>query len=102
MRFIERNVDIFAEREKELRERTGSVTVPKIFFSERLIGSLVELNALGKDDSEDLERRLTMAVGEGPSVPAYEFNTMVMLLPRYVEFKREKLESVTKFLNSLP
>ena len=77
-----------------MRERTGSVTVPKIFFSERLIGSLVELNALGKDDSEDLERRLTMAVGEGPSVPAYEFNTMVMLLPRYVEFKQTQIVTI--------
>ncbi|KAH1033922.1 hypothetical protein AAZX31_20G004900 [Glycine max] len=74
LRFVEINVDVFAEREKELRERTGSATVPKIFFGEKLIGGLVELNALRKDGGEELERRLTAAVGEGPSAPAYGFD----------------------------
>ncbi|KAG5008488.1 hypothetical protein GLYMA_09G280900v4 [Glycine max] len=74
LRFVEINVDVFAEREKELRERTGSATVPKIFFGERLIGGLVELNALRKDGGEELERRLKEAGGQGPAAPAYGFD----------------------------
>ena len=81
LRFVEINVDVFAEREKDLRERTGSVTMPKIFFDERLIGGLVELNALRKDDGEELEMRLTTAVGKGLSASAYGFDTMAVLLP---------------------
>ncbi|TKY69118.1 disulfide oxidoreductase [Spatholobus suberectus] len=61
-------------RERELRERAGSVTVPKIFFGERLIGGLVELNALRKDGGEELERRLREVAGEGPAAPAYGFD----------------------------
>ncbi|KAG5001542.1 hypothetical protein JHK87_022614 [Glycine soja] len=74
LRFVKINVDVFVEWEKDLRERTGSVTVLKIFFDERLIGGLVELNALRKDDDEELERRQTTAVGEGPLAPVYGFD----------------------------
>ncbi|CAJ1932915.1 unnamed protein product [Sphenostylis stenocarpa] len=77
LRFVEINVDVFVEREKELRERTGSATVPKIFFGDRLIGGLVELNVLRKDGGEELERRLREAKGEGPAAPAYGFDEAV-------------------------
>ncbi|QCD89216.1 uncharacterized protein LOC114173044 [Vigna unguiculata] len=74
VRFVEINVDVFTEREKELRERTGSTTVPKIFFGEKLIGGLVELNALRKDGNKELERQLKEAEGEGPAAPVYGFD----------------------------
>jgi len=74
LRFVEINVDVFAEREKELLERTGSATVPKIFFGNKLIGGLVELNALRKDSNKELERRLKEAEGEGLAAPAYGFD----------------------------
>ncbi|RZB99119.1 hypothetical protein D0Y65_021833 [Glycine soja] len=74
LRFVKINVDVFVEWEKDLRERTGSVTVLKIFFDERLIGGLVELNALRKNGDEELERRLTTPVGEGPLAPMYGFD----------------------------
>ncbi|RDX58596.1 hypothetical protein CR513_62074, partial [Mucuna pruriens] len=74
LRFVEINVDVYKEREKEVRERTGSATVPKIFFGERLVGGLVELNALRKDGGEELERRLREVTGEGPAAPAYGFD----------------------------
>ncbi|XP_020218294.1 uncharacterized protein LOC109801595 [Cajanus cajan] len=77
LRFVEINVDVYREREKELRERTGSATVPKIFFGERLIGGLVELNALRKDGGGELERRLRNCGGEGPAAPAYGFDEAV-------------------------
>ncbi|KAL2347926.1 hypothetical protein Fmac_001926 [Flemingia macrophylla] len=74
LRFVEINIDVYREREREVRERTGSATVPKIFFGERLIGGLVELNALRKDGGEELERRLRQCGGEGPAAPAYGFD----------------------------
>ncbi|KAK7308461.1 hypothetical protein VNO77_42067 [Canavalia gladiata] len=78
LRFVEINVDVYAERENELRERTGSVTVPKIFFNEKLIGGLVELNALRKDGVEELEKRLREMTGkfagDMPAAPAYGFD----------------------------
>ncbi|PNX78181.1 hypothetical protein L195_g034157, partial [Trifolium pratense] len=62
IKFVEINVDVFREREKELRERTGNVTVPMIFFNEKLIGGLVALNSLR--NSGEFERRLTEMVVE--------------------------------------
>ncbi|KAE9605229.1 putative winged helix-turn-helix DNA-binding domain, thioredoxin-like protein [Lupinus albus] len=57
LRFVEINVDVFPEREKELFERTGGSTVPKIFFNKKLIGGLVELNLLKRNG--ELEKALT-------------------------------------------
>ncbi|CAI8607348.1 unnamed protein product [Vicia faba] len=62
LKFVEINVDVFREREKELRERTGNTTVPMIFFNEKLIGGLVALNSLR--NSGEFERRLTEMVVE--------------------------------------
>lgn len=62
LKFVEINVDVFREREKELRERTGTVSVPMIFFNEKLIGGLVALNSLR--NSGEFERRLTEMVVE--------------------------------------
>lgn len=81
-RFVEINVDVFAEREKELLERTGSLTVPKIFFNEKLIGGLVELNALRKNGECGLEKTLAEMTavrekcggGDAPAPPVYGFD----------------------------
>ncbi|GAU40799.1 hypothetical protein TSUD_348960 [Trifolium subterraneum] len=62
IKFVEINVDVFREREKELRERTGNVSVPMIFFNEKLIGGLVALNSLR--NSGEFEGRLTEMVVE--------------------------------------
>ncbi|CAL0318542.1 unnamed protein product [Lupinus luteus] len=77
LRFVEINVDVFPEREKELFERTGSSTVPKIFFNEKFIGGLVELNALRRNG--ELEKALTVVSekccdGGAPAVPEYGFD----------------------------
>lgn len=48
--------------------------MPKIFFGEKLIGGLVELNALRKDGNKELERQLKEAEGEGPAAPVYGFD----------------------------
>lgn len=75
LKFVEINVDVFREREKELRDRTGNTTVPMIFFNEKLIGGLVALNSLR--NSGEFDRRLTeMVVGkfasdDAPLPPVY-------------------------------
>ncbi|RRT74461.1 hypothetical protein B296_00024953 [Ensete ventricosum] len=75
--YVEINVDVFPERQRELVERTGSAAVPAIFFNEKLLGELVALNSLR--NSGEFERRLRdMAGGRcpdaAPRVPAYGFD----------------------------
>ncbi|KAL5142437.1 1-phosphatidylinositol-3-phosphate 5-kinase FAB1B [Glycine soja] len=98
LRFVKINVDVFAEREKELRKRIGSAMVPKIFFGERLIGGLVELNAPRKDDSGELERRLAAAVGEGPSAPTYGFDEAAEVEEAAMTEEEEEIGRVVRVL----
>ncbi|OIW01865.1 hypothetical protein TanjilG_07160 [Lupinus angustifolius] len=77
LRFVEINVDVFPEREKELFERTGSSMVPKIFINEKFIGGLVELNAMRING--ELEKALTAVSekccdGGAPAAPEYGFD----------------------------
>ncbi|XP_027336772.1 uncharacterized protein LOC113850424 [Abrus precatorius] len=81
LRFVEINVDVFGEREMELRERTGTVSVPQIFFNEKLIGGLVALNSLR--NSGEFDRRVaemvaeTVPGGDAPMPPAYGFDYVI-------------------------
>ncbi|URD83680.1 hypothetical protein MUK42_02758 [Musa troglodytarum] len=75
--YVEINVDVFQERDKELVERTGSPAVPAIFFNEKLLGGLVALNSLR--NCGEFERRLREMAGgrcpeAAPPVPAYGFD----------------------------
>ncbi|XP_077247035.1 glutaredoxin-like protein [Tasmannia lanceolata] len=77
LKYVEINVDVFPEREKELIERTGSASVPQIFFNEKLFGGLVALNSLR--NSGEFERRLKEMTGKkcpenAPAVPVYGFD----------------------------
>lgn len=78
LRFVEINVDVFTERERELRERTGTGSVPQIFFNEKLIGGLVALNSLR--NSGEFDRRVAemlggkAADGNAPWPPSYGFD----------------------------
>ncbi|KAJ1413697.1 Winged helix-like DNA-binding domain superfamily [Sesbania bispinosa] len=78
LKFVEINIDVFTERESELRERTGSTSVPQIFFNEKLIGGLVALNSLR--NSGEFERRVAELVAEkppgddAPAPPVYGFD----------------------------
>ncbi|MED6135176.1 hypothetical protein PIB30_043794 [Stylosanthes scabra] len=78
LRFVEINVDVYVEREKEVVDRTGSKTVPKIFFDGELVGGLVELNAMMRSGDGELERRLLREEGgkseAAPAAPAYGFD----------------------------
>ncbi|KAJ0966817.1 hypothetical protein J5N97_023734 [Dioscorea zingiberensis] len=74
MPYVEINVDVFPEREKELIQRTGSAAVPMIFLNEKLLGGLVAMNSLR--NSGEFERRvLEMAGGRcpetAPRAPVY-------------------------------
>nr|XP_016477410.1 PREDICTED: uncharacterized protein LOC107798893 isoform X2 [Nicotiana tabacum] len=77
LNYVEINVDVYREREKELIERTGSATVPQIFLNEKLLGGLVALNSLR--NSGMLEKKLEdMLAGkcpeDAPAPPVYGFD----------------------------
>ncbi|KAI4357098.1 hypothetical protein L6164_001067 [Bauhinia variegata] len=79
LKFVEINVDVFPEREKELIDRTGSSTVPQVFFNEKLFGGLVALNSLR--NSGMLEQRLRDALSvscpaHAPAPPVYGFDNL--------------------------
>ncbi|KAK4423317.1 hypothetical protein Salat_1914500 [Sesamum alatum] len=77
LNFVEINVDVYPGREKELIERTGAVSVPQIFFNEKLIGGLVALNSLR--NSGMLEAKMEEILGrkcpeDAPAAPVYGFD----------------------------
>lgn len=76
-RFVEINIDVFPLRERELIERTGSSSVPQIFFNEKLFGGLVVLNSLR--NSGMLEDKLKELLAKKcpanvPAPPVYGFD----------------------------
>ncbi|KAF5737799.1 hypothetical protein HS088_TW13G00689 [Tripterygium wilfordii] len=77
LKFVEINIDVYPQREKELIERTGSSQVPQIFFNEKLFGGLVALNSLR--NSGCFEHRLKEMLGKkcpdgSPAPPVYGFD----------------------------
>ncbi|KAJ8759249.1 hypothetical protein K2173_006769 [Erythroxylum novogranatense] len=77
LRFVEINVDVYPQREKELIQRTGTSQVPQIFFNEKLFGGLVALNSLrnsGTFDQRLKELLSDKCSGEAPSSPVYGFD----------------------------
>lgn len=77
LNYVEINIDVYPQREKELIERTGNSNVPQIFLNEKLLGGLVVLNSLR--NSGMLEKKLEeMLAGkcppEAPSPPEYGFD----------------------------
>lgn len=77
LRFVEINLDVYPEREKELIQRSRSSSVPQIFFNEKLVGGLVVLNSLR--NSGELERRMREMMGRrcpesAPAEPVYGFD----------------------------
>ncbi|KAF8010479.1 hypothetical protein BT93_J1191 [Corymbia citriodora subsp. variegata] len=77
LKFVEINVDVYPQREKELIERTGSSQVPQIFFNEKLFGGLVALNSLRNSGGFDQRLKEMLAgkcSGEAPAPPVYGFD----------------------------
>lgn len=77
LNYVEINIDVYPQREKELIERTGNSSAPQIFLNEKLLGGLVVLNSLR--NSGMLEKKLEeMLAGkcppEAPSPPEYGFD----------------------------
>lgn len=77
LKFVEINIDVYPTREKELVERTGSSSVPQIFFNEKLFGGLVVLNSMR--NSGLLEHKLKEMLGrkcpdDAPAPPVYGFD----------------------------
>lgn len=77
LKFVEINIDVFTNREKELIQRTGSSAVPQIFFNEKLLGGLVVLNSLrnsGQFDERMREMLVRKCPDEAPAPPVYGFD----------------------------
>ncbi|KAK3014948.1 hypothetical protein RJ639_009160, partial [Escallonia herrerae] len=77
LKYVEINIDVFPLREKELIARTGSSSVPQIFFNDKLFGGLVAVNSLR--NSGTLEERLKELLrkkcpNEAPAPPVYGFD----------------------------
>ncbi|KAF7827506.1 DEP domain-containing mTOR-interacting protein [Senna tora] len=99
LNFVEINIDVYTEREQELRERTGTTAVPQIFFNEKLFGGLIALNSLR--NSGGFEQRLmkeTMGVkcpDHAPAPPVYGLNAneeyRMDEMVGYVKVLRQKL-----------
>lgn len=99
LNYVEINVDVYPEREKELIERTGSANVPQIFLNEKLLGGLVALNSLR--NSGMLEKKLAeMLAGkcpeDAPAPPVYGFDD------DYEEQNDEIVEIVRVLRQKLP
>lgn len=77
LKFVEINIDVYPSREKELVERTGTSSVPQIFYNEKFFGGLVALNSLR--NSGEFDQRLTEMLGrkcpdDAPAPPVYGFD----------------------------
>ncbi|KAI9106919.1 hypothetical protein K1719_022447 [Acacia pycnantha] len=68
LRYIEINVDVYPSRKLELGKISGDASIPKVFFSEILIGGLGELKAL--DKSGKLNEKIDFLINEAPSFEA--------------------------------
>ncbi|KAM1520488.1 hypothetical protein ACFX10_010868 [Malus domestica] len=79
LKFVEINIDVYPNRQKELVERTGSSSVPQIFFNEKLFGGLVALNSLRNSGGFDqrLEEMLSSKCpDDAPAPPVYGFDDL--------------------------
>nr|XP_023879059.1 uncharacterized protein LOC111991515 [Quercus suber] len=79
LKYVEINIDVYPEREKELVERTGTSSVPQIFFNDKLFGGLVALNSLrnsGGFDQRVKEMLSTKCPSDdaAPASPVYGFD----------------------------
>ncbi|KAH9295181.1 hypothetical protein KI387_038769, partial [Taxus chinensis] len=75
LRFIEINTDIYPGRKVELEKKTGSPSVPKIFFNEVCLGGVREVTAM--DKTGELDEKIkglieTEAPSEAPLPPSVE------------------------------
>lgn len=72
--FVEVNVDIFPQRKLELEERTGTASVPQVFFNETFVGGIDELNALeGKKELDEKIKEVfeNECLPAAPQIPVY-------------------------------
>lgn len=79
--FVEINVDVYPHRKLELEERTGTSSLPQVFFNEAFVGGIDELKAM--EASRELDERLKQvfeidctAMAPLPPVPQEEDNPL--------------------------
>jgi CRISPR/Cas system CSM-associated protein Csm3 (group 7 of RAMP superfamily) len=67
-------VDLFPQRKLDLEERTGTSSVPQVFFNESFLGGIDELNAM--ENKKELDEKLKEVYenecpSTAPPVPTY-------------------------------
>lgn len=79
--YIEINVDVYPHRKLELEERTGTSSLPQVFFNEAFIGGIDELKAM--EASRELDEKLKQvfehecpSTGPQPPVPGEENDSL--------------------------
>jgi hypothetical protein len=77
LKYVQINVNMYPNKEKELVERTGSLFVLQVSFNEKLFGGLVALNSLRNSDIFD--RRLkemlrSKCPNDATALPFYGFD----------------------------
>lgn len=96
--FVEVNVDIFPQRKLELEERTGTASVPQVFFNETFVGGIDELNALeGKKELDEKIKEVfeNECLATAPRAPVYgEDEPDNVKLDEFAEVVRKLREKV--------
>lgn len=98
LRFVEVNVDIFPQRRLELEERTGTSSVPQVFFNETFVGGIDELMAL--ESNKELDEKLKDVFENecpptAPQAPVYgEDEPQSVKFDEYAEVVRKLREKV--------
>lgn len=102
--FVEVNLDIFPQRKMELEERTGTSSVPQVFFNNTFVGGIDELNAL--EAKKELDEKVkdvfeTECPMTAPQAPVYgedeADNTKLDEFAEVVRKLREKVQVKDRF-----
>ncbi|CAJ1971810.1 unnamed protein product [Sphenostylis stenocarpa] len=65
LRYVEINIDVYPSRKMELEKKSGSTSIPKVFFNGILIGGLSKLKSL--NESGKLNEKIDYLINEVPS-----------------------------------
>eukprot|EP00250_Pteridium_aquilinum_P013003 c21072_g1_i1 orf=629-2344(-) len=97
--FVEINVDVYPHRKLELEERTGTSSLPQVFFNESFVGGIDELKAM--EASRELDERLKQVFeNECPAtapllpVPGEEYDSLLGKKDDLVEVAQRLKEKV--------
>ncbi|XP_002993098.2 uncharacterized protein LOC9652441 [Selaginella moellendorffii] len=103
--FVEINLDLFPQRGLDLEERTGTSSVPQLFFNDELVGGMEELNLLqqnGELDEKIQKVKENPCPESAPGLPVHSEEESENAVPdefaEVVQKLREKVQLKDRFL----